>query len=192
MKNTKLERVPVIEDTMALSLTTLLDVSKKTGSNLLAVTWQGRTGLVMLEAVRMTLMFNGVIVSAEIAAVPCLKGRLRPLLKCPRAHEGNFQSLYYRGGELACRICHALRYRSNLASSSGARERIAREKLIMMMGGRGKNDVPSRAVGAWRKKYIRQLALLEELTRTHVTHLVELFREKRELAASVALTTIEM
>ncbi|MBA5686710.1 hypothetical protein [Rugamonas apoptosis] len=167
MKKAKLDRVPVIEDTLGLNLATLLATSKKTGSGLLAVTWQGTTGLVMLEAERMTLMFGGVTACAEIATVRCLNGRLRPLLTCPRAHEGDFQTLYLRGGELACRHCHGLRYRSTLAANATDRARLARFKLLDRMGGQPGDAIPTRPSRAWRKRYRRMVGRLAGLTGMH-------------------------
>lgn len=167
MKKPKSVRVPVIEDTLGLNLATLLAASKKTGSSLLAVTWRSTTGLVMLEAERMTLMFSGVTVSAEITAVPCLNGRSRPVLKCSRAHEGNFQSLYLRGGELACRNCHGLRYRSNLAATATDRARLARFKLLDRMGGQPGDAIPARPPRAWRKRFRRLAGRLAALTGLH-------------------------
>ncbi len=167
MKKSKFDRVPVIEATLGLNLATLLAASKKTGSSLLAVTWQGTTGLVMLEAERMTVMFGGVTTSAEIAAVPCLNSRLRPLLKCSRAHEGNFQTLYLRGGELACRHCHGLRYRSTLAATATDRARLARFKLLDRMGGQPGDAIPPRPHRAWRKRYRRMAGRLAALSGVH-------------------------
>ncbi|MEJ7806928.1 MAG: hypothetical protein WKG03_13530, partial [Telluria sp.] len=103
--------------------------------------------------------------------VPCLHNRARPLLKCPRAHEGNFQTLYYRAGELACRHCHNLRYRSTLAASSTDRARIARHKLLAKMGGAPGEDAPERRPGAWRKKHARQVITLGILTKAHYDQL---------------------
>lgn len=167
MKKMKLDRVPVIEDTLGLNLPTLLKASKKTDSGLLALTWQGTTGLVMLEAQRMTVIFGGVTVSADITSVPCLNGRLRPLLKCSRAHEGNYQTLYLRGDKLACRHCHGLRYRSTLVATASDRARLARFKLLDSMGGLPGVDVPERMPRAWRKRYRRMLARLAPLTHLH-------------------------
>jgi len=167
----KRDRVPVIEDTLGLNLATLLTASKKANSDLLALTWQSTTGLVMLEAQRMAVMFGGVTVSTEIASVPCLNSRLRPLLKCPRAHEGNYQTLYLRGDKLACRHCHGLRYRSTLVATASERARLARFKLLDRMGGLPGVDVPERQHGAWRKRYRRMLGRLAALTGMHYSDL---------------------
>lgn len=180
MKKMKLDRVPVIEDTLGLNLAKLLAKAKEVNSNLLAVSWQGTTGLVMLEPERLVLAFGSVTVSAEITAVACLNGRLRPLLKCPRAHEGNFQTLYLHGGELACRHCHGLRYRSTLAASPVERARLARFKLLNRMGGLLGEAVPARQPRAWRKRYWRLVGLFAGLSGTHYTDL------RRQLASSPA------
>ncbi|PHV49285.1 hypothetical protein CSQ91_17865 [Janthinobacterium sp. BJB301] len=167
MKKTNFGRVPVIEDALGINIAVLLAEAKKTGRNLLSLAWQGTTGLVTLEAKQVTLMFSGVIVSAEIYAVPCLNGRLRPLLKCPRAHEGNFQTLYLREGELACRHCHRLHYRSTLAPSATERARLARFKLMAKMGGASSSVIPDRKPYCWRKRHRRLEMRLVGLTGLH-------------------------
>jgi len=113
------------------------------------------------------LAFGGVTVSADIVAVPCLNGRLRPLLKCSRAHEGNFQTLYLLGGELACRHCHKLRYRTTLAAGPIERARLARFKLLDRMGGLPGDAIPARSPRAWRKRYLRLSSQLQHLGELH-------------------------
>ncbi|MGK5035941.1 hypothetical protein [Janthinobacterium sp. LB3P118] len=167
MKKLKLERVPVIEDTLGLNLAKLLAASKKAGQCLLIISWQGGTGLVLLDAQRMALSFGGVTVAAEIVAVQCLNGRSRPLMKCPRAHEGNFQTLYLRGGELACRHCHGLRYRSTLAASATDRARLARFKLLDRMGGQPGDAVPERQPYKWLRRHQRLVQQLAGLSGAH-------------------------
>lgn len=178
MKKTTFDRVPVIEDTLGINIAVLLAEARKTGSNLLSLTWQGTTGLVMLEAKQVTLMFSGMIVSADIYAVPCLNGRSRPLLKCPRAHEGNFQSLYYLNKKLACRHCHGLRYRSTLAAAPIDRARLARFKLIEAMGGSSLNVVPGRKWGQWRRRYNTMAARLAGLSGSHYTAVREWLKRR--------------
>lgn len=167
MKKAKYDRVPVVEDTLGLSLATLLATSKKSKSSLLAITWDGAKGLVMIEPERMTVMFCGVTASAEIQAIPCLNDRLRPLMKCPRAHEGNFQTLYLRDGELACRHCHQLRYRSNLAASPDGRTRLARIKQLKKMGAEPGQWVIDRQPFKWRKRHAQLLTRLAGLNASH-------------------------
>lgn len=167
MKKMKRDRVPVIEDTLGLNLAKLQATAKKVGSDTLAITWQGTTGLVILEPERMVLAFGGVTVSADISSVPCLNGRLRPLLRCSRAHVGNFQTLYLRGAELACRHCHQLRYRTTLAAGPIERARLARFKLLDRMGGLPGEAVPRRQHRAWQKRYRRLVARLAGLTGMH-------------------------
>lgn len=74
-------------------------------------------------------MLGGRAWLIDIVPVACLGGRVRPLLKCSRAHEGNYQALYFRAGVLACRHCHELRYSSRLAANSNERLRIRRIKI---------------------------------------------------------------
>jgi hypothetical protein len=112
-------------------------------------------------------MLGGRTWVADIMAVPCLKGRLRGLLKCPRAHEGNFQSLYFWAGELACRQCHGLRYRSNLAPSAVARARIARSKLLKSMGAPLGAVVAVRQPFKWRKRHQNLAARASVLADVH-------------------------
>lgn len=161
MKKAKYDRVPVVEDTLGLSLATLLATSKKSKSSLLAITWDGAKGLVMIEPERMTVMFCGVTASAEIQAIPCLNDRLRPLMKCPRAHEGNFQTLYLRDGELACRHCHGLRYRSNLAATPIERSRLARFRIIKKLGGKLGDALPARKPYSWKARHKRLINQLQ-------------------------------
>jgi hypothetical protein len=160
----KSDRVPVIEDTFGLNLATLRRAAKKAGSDLLTVTWHGVTGLAMIGADRLTLVYAGVTVAADIEVVNCLSGRSRPLMKCPRAHEGNFQTLYLSDGELACRHCHGLRYRSNLAAGPLERARIARFKLLSQMGAQSGEAAPERRFRAWRKIHNRELSRLKILS----------------------------
>lgn len=184
MKKNNFGRVPVIEDALGINIAVLLAEAKKTGRNLLSLAWQGTTGLVTLEAKRVTLMFSGVIVSAEIYAVPCLNGRLRPLLKCPRAHEGNFQTLYLREGELACRHCHRLRYRSTLAATETDRARLARFKLLDRMGGQPGDAIPARLPRAWRNRYRRLAACLKVLTGIYYADLHRLLAQQANAASA--------
>jgi len=171
MKKMKRDRVPVIEDTLGLNLAKLQATAKKVGSDTLAITWQGTTGLVIMEPERMVLAFGGVTISADIVTVACLNGRLRSLLKCSRAHVGNFQTLYLRGGELACRQCHGLRYRSTLAAGPVERARLARFKVLDRMGGLPGEAAPVRRSRAWRKRYLRLVGRLLALSGVHYADL---------------------
>ncbi len=164
-------RVPVLELAFELNLAKLNRAAKQYASSALSVTDGVSRGVVLLSAGGMSLSINGRTQVAAVVAVPCLGGRLRPLLKCPRAHEGNFQSLYLTGGELACRYCHALRYRTTLAPTATARARFARHKLMSVMGGEPGIDVPVRRAGAWRKKYTRQILALGQATQAHYEQL---------------------
>jgi hypothetical protein len=166
MKKAKAPKVPVLESAFEVNLPKLIRVAKATGSARLVLDdGDVRTVAVLAES-RLAVFLGGQQWVADIVAVQCLKGHVRPL-KCPRAHEGNFQSLYYRSGELACRHCHALRYRTTLCGSATARVRIAKDRLQQKMGGATRLGVPDRQPGAWRKKYARDAALLATLMQVH-------------------------
>jgi hypothetical protein len=167
MKKPKAPRVPVLENAFEVNLPKLLRAVKASGRPEVVLVDGGERTVAVLSETRLAVLLGDRTWMADIVAVPCLNGRLRPLLKCPRAHVGNFQSLYWRGGELACRHCHALRYRSALAAGPGARARLAREKLLERMGGRPGNDLPGRRHGAWRKRYARVVSLMGDLAATH-------------------------
>lgn len=121
----------------------------------------------VLSEMRLAVHLGDRTWMADIVAVPCLKDRVRPLLKCPRAHEGNFQSLYWRGGELACRHCHALRYRSNLAPSRVARVQLAREKVLNKLQPSTTTIVPTRKSGSHKKRYLQRIANLGNLNKIY-------------------------
>ncbi len=153
MKKPKAPRVPVLESAFEVNLPKLLSAVKASGRpEVVLVDGDEHTVAVVAET-RLAVHLGGRVWMANIMAVPCLNSRLRPLLKCPRAHEGNFQSLYWRRGELACRHCHALRYRSNLAAGAAGRARLTRYRLLQNMGGQPGDVMPSRLPRAWRKRY---------------------------------------
>lgn len=167
MSGKKLGRVPVLEDAFEINLAKLLAVSKRSGQSLLKLTDGVAAGEVLMTEVKLAVHFAGRVCVADIVTVPCLHGRVRPLLKCPRAHEGNFQSLYFRDDELACRHCHLLRYRSNLAATTTARARLARTKLLEKLGGEAGEVLPARQPFKWRKRHQRLSARLAILTGSH-------------------------
>lgn len=164
MKKAKAPKVPVLEQALELNLPKLKRAAKAAGSGTLVIDDGDTRTVVVLSDTLLAAFLGGRPWVVDVVAVPCLVGRSRPLLKCPRAHEGNFQSLYYRGGELACRHCHALRYRSALASGSVPRARLARHKLLERMGGFSGDDVPDRRPRAWRKRYLRLAGHLEGMS----------------------------
>ena len=167
MKKPKAPRVPVLEAAFAINLAKVLCAAKASSSSMLMLDDGDVRTVVALTETRLAVHLGGRVWMADIVAVPCLNGRLRPLLKCPRAHVGNFQSLYFRGGELACRHCHALRYRSTLAPSAAERARLARLKLIDRMGGLSGDAVPERLPRAWRTRYRRLAGRVAALTSLH-------------------------
>lgn len=167
MKKPKAPRVPVLENAFEVNLPKLLRVVKASGRQEVVLVDGDEHTVAVLSETRLAVHLGGRAWFADIVAVPCLKDRVRPLLKCPRAHEGNFQALYWRGGELACRQCHALRYRSNLAAGPVARARLARYKLVDRMGGRPGDAMPARAPAAWKNRYRRLVHRLDALTDLH-------------------------
>ncbi|MEF9926451.1 MAG: hypothetical protein RR804_01345 [Massilia sp.] len=171
MKKAKAARVPVLENAFEVNLPKLMRAVKET-SDCRVVLDDGdvRTVAVLAET-RLAVFLGARHWVVDIVSVQCLQGRLRPLLRCPRAHEGNFQSLYFRGEELACRHCHVLRYRTNVAATATERARIARRKLLSQMGGAFDTDVPDRRQGRWRKKHARLAIQLGILTKVHYVQL---------------------
>lgn len=183
MKKVKAPRVPVLEKTFEVNLPKLIRAAKY-GKSAQVILDDGevRTVVVLAET-RLAVFLGGKPWVVDIVPVQCLHGRVRPLLKCPRAHEGNFQSLYLYGDELACRHCHNLRYRTVLASTSLELKRLSREKLLARLGGKPGSSVPPRRKGAWRSKYCSELerygliesayyvdvaAIIERLARFHI------------------------
>lgn len=167
MKKAKAPRVPVLENAFEVNLPKLIRAAKATGDARVVLTDGAVRTVAILTQSRLAVSLGGRSWVADIVAVQCLKGRLRPLLKCPRAHEGNFQSLYYRSGELACRHCHALRYRSNLAATAVERARIARVKLLLSLGIEpSRLDVTCHPY-KWRKRHVRIISKVEHLARIH-------------------------
>lgn len=155
-------RVPVLESTFELNLPKLLRAVKASGDpRVLLVDGDERTVAVVSET-RLAVHLGGRTWLADIVTVPCLGGRVRPLLKCPRAHEGNFQSLYVNRAELACRNCLQLRYLSNLAPNACARtrgERIDLYRKVGMIDGAS----PSRPKRQWRRTFLSNLYRLKQL-----------------------------
>jgi hypothetical protein len=167
MSGKKTGKVRVLENAFELNLAKLLKASKKLGTTTLTVDGRGASGLVTLALDNLTLIIDGSTFIGTIVMVPCLNGRSRPLLKCGRAHEGNFQSLYYRDGGLACRLCHKLKYQSNLAGGAADRARLARFKLLNKMNGEPGRVIPERKPYCWRKRHLRLSLMLGGLTDLH-------------------------
>jgi hypothetical protein len=167
MKKAKAARVPILENAFEVNLPKLMRAAKATGSPRLVLDDGVVRTVAMLTETRLAVFLGGRQWVVDIVLVQCLQGRVRPLLNCPRAHEGNSQSLYYRGGELACRHCHGLRYRSNVASSATERTRIARSKLLREMGAEPGEAVPERQPYKWRKRHLRKAVQVAHLTSAH-------------------------
>lgn len=167
MKKAKAARVPVLENAFELNLPKLMRAVKATGDSRVVLDDVGKRTVAVLAETRLAVLLGGRQWLVDIVAVQCLQGRVRPLLKCPRAHEGNFQSLYYRGDKLACRHCHMLRYRTNVASTATERARLARSKLLRKMGGEPGQASPKRQPYKWRRPHLRLTTRLANLTKIH-------------------------
>jgi hypothetical protein len=168
MQKPKAPKVPVLEQALELNLSKLMRAAKAAGSGRLVQDDGDVRTVVLLSGTRLAAFLGGRAWVADIVAVACLGGRLRPLLKCPRAHEGNFQSLYFLNDVLACRHCHKLRYRSNLAGSAADRVRITRNKLLTSMGGQPGDVEAARQPYKWRTRHERLAARLITLSIAHL------------------------
>lgn len=180
MKKAKAARVPILENAFELNLPKLMRVAKATGSPKLVLDDGVVRTVAVLAETRLAVLLGGRQWVVEIVPIQCLQGRLRPLLKCPHAHEGNFQSLYFVNDVLACRHCHKLRYRSNLAGFAADRARIARNKLLLAMGGEpGTVEVP-RQPYKWRSRHGRLAARLNTLSGAHFKDMRARLERQRE------------
>lgn len=155
----------MLESAFEIKLPWLLKQAKAMATNTLVITDGDIRTVVKLTPTRLATKLGGLVWAVDIVPVPCLGGRVRPLLKCSRAHEGNFQSLYFRHGLLACRHCHGLRYRSNLTSTKAQRAVFARQKLLKRMGGQPGDTLPARRSGEWRARYNRTAHRLAALSK---------------------------
>jgi hypothetical protein len=153
MKKPKSPKVPVLEDALELNLPKLMRAAQAAGSDRLVLDDGEARTVVLLSETRLAAFLGGQAWVADIVAVACLGGRSRRLLKCSRAHEGNFQSLYFKDDVLACRLCHRLRYRSNLAASTADRARLARNKLLRSIGGKSGDVQVPRQPYKWRSRH---------------------------------------
>lgn len=171
MSGKKTGRVNVLENAFELNLAKLLRASKQLGTTILTVDGGEMHGMVFLEQDMLNLFIGSRIFSSKIVTVSCLKGRFRPLFKCPRAHEGNFQSLYLCDDVLACRKCHHLRYQSNLAGCANDRARIQRDKMMQRLGRGAGGELPSQRKFEWRKKYLAKISKIQELENNHYLEL---------------------
>jgi hypothetical protein len=167
MKKASAGRVPVLESAFEIKLPWLLKQAKAMGTNTLVITDGDIRTVVELTPTRLATKLGGLVWVVDIVPIPCLGGRVRPLLKCPRAHEGNVQALYFRQGVLACRHCHELRYRTNLAATAADRARIARSKLLLAMGAKPNETAAERKPFRWRSKHIQQSKRLGHLAAIH-------------------------
>jgi hypothetical protein len=173
MKKAKAARVPILENAFEVNLPKLMRTAKTTGTSRFVLNDEVVRTVAVLTDTRLAVFLGGRQWLVNIVPVQCLGGRVRPLLKCPRAHEGNFQSLYFWGNELACRHCHALRYRTNIAATGAERARIAQMKLLRRMGEEPGELVAARRPFKWRKRHLRLVARVERLTSIHYRNVRE-------------------
>ena len=167
MKKAKAPRVPVLENAFELNLPKLMRAVKATGDSRVVLDDGVTRTVAVLAETRLAVLLGGRQWMVDIVPVRCLRDRVRPLLSCPSAHEGNFQSLYFLNSMLACRCCHRLRYRSNLVASAADRARIARSKLLSSMGGKlGAVEAPRKPY-KWRSRHDRLAARLTALCGVH-------------------------
>ncbi|QNA88691.1 hypothetical protein G4G28_09675 [Massilia sp. Dwa41.01b] len=176
MKTTKAPRVPVLENAFEVNLPKLMRAAKATGSSRLVLDDGDVRTVAVLTETRLAVFLGGRQWVVNIVPVQCLRDRVRRLMTCPRAHEGNFQSLYFLGSELACRHCHALRYRTNIAANGTDRARIARSKLLLKMGAEPGELVAARKPFKWRKKHLFLVSCVERLTFVHYRNVREWLR----------------
>jgi len=166
MKKAKAARVPILENAFELNLPKLIRAVKATDDFRVVLDDGDVRTVAVLAETRLAVFLGARHWVVDIVSVQCLQGRLRPLLRCPRAHEGNFQSLYYHSSELACRQCHQLRYRTNVAANAVQRARIARSKLMSLMGA-GLSESIERPPYKWRSRHARLSIRLEQLATVH-------------------------
>jgi len=176
MKKAKMARVPILENAFELNLPKLMRAVKATGDCRVVLDDGVVRTVAVLAETRLAVFLDGRQWVVDIVPVQCLQGRLRSLFRCPRAHEGNFQSLYFRSSELACRHCHALRYRTNIAANATDRARIARSKLLLKMGAEPGEVVAARKPFKWRKKHLFLVSCVERLTSVHYRNVREWLR----------------
>jgi hypothetical protein len=173
MKKAKAARVPILENAFEVNLPKLMRMAKATGDSRVVLDDGVLRTVAVFTETRLAVFLGGRQWVVDIVPVQCLGDRVRPLLKCPRAHEGNFQSLYFRGGELACRLCHQLRYRSNVASSATDRVRIARSKLLTSLGAELGHLEVMRQPYKWRKRHLRLVENIARLSSRHYENVRE-------------------
>lgn len=167
MKKSKAARVPVLENAFELNLPKLMRAVKATGDCRVVLDDGVVRTVAVLAETRLAVLLGGRQWVVDIVPVQCLKGRSKRLLTCTRAHEGKFQSLYFWGGELACRHCHRLRYRSNVAATATERVRIARSKLFQSLGVEPSDPDMVRQPYKWRKRHLRLIRKVAQLTSIH-------------------------
>jgi len=178
MKKARAPRVPILENAFEIHLPKLMHAVKATGDSRVVLDDGVVRTVAVLTDTRLAVFLGGRQWVVDVVPVQCLQGRVRPLLKCPRAHEGNFQSLYFRENELACRLCQKLRYRSNLLPTAAERVRLKRAKLLALLGAQPGEALPMRSSGKWRLKYNRIIESYVKVTNTHYEQMKHMLMRK--------------
>jgi hypothetical protein len=104
---------------------------------------------------------------------PVLQRSVEAVLEMPERARGEFQSLYVRNRELACRHCRALRYRTNIAATPTGRARIARSKLLAAMSALPRRETfrwqPYRS-RSWHLRLVRHMGQLDKSRRANLSN----------------------
>ena len=85
MKKSKTARVPVLENALEINLLKLMRMATATGESRVILDNEIVRTLAMLTKTRLAIFLGDRPLVVEIVPVQCLQGRVRPLLKCPRA-----------------------------------------------------------------------------------------------------------
>lgn len=90
MKKAKSARVPILENAFEVNLPKLMRAVKATGDSRVVLDDGVLRTVAVLTERRLAVLLGNRQWVVDIMPVRCLNDRVRPLLKCPRTHEGNF------------------------------------------------------------------------------------------------------
>jgi hypothetical protein len=178
------EGLKILERAFEINLATLLKKSRDLSSNILTIGDSFSMLIAVISQHQINIVSGDAIATLDVVAIPCLKGRFRPLFRCPRAHEGNFQSIYLCDGVLACRKCHNLRYQSNLAGCAKDRARIQRYKMMKRLGRKTDGKLPNQRKFEWQKKYFAKISKIQELENNHYLELRQMLNGMRKRSSN--------